>query len=88
MVTQSTVTGRGPVDLGDAATEWIQIGFGARGRVSGNTISDHDYTPEDWTACGLLSFWAGGALGLGNDYVNNERDVCTGGAGPTVVPRG
>jgi len=81
----NTVTGRGPTFLGDAAQNGVQIGFGARGLVSGNTISMHNYVPPDFVACGLLFFRAGGGLGRAksNTFVANEQDICTAGVGPS-----
>ena len=82
-VTDNIVTGRGPVDQGDAAQNGIQIGFGARGLVSDNTVTAHDYTPDSWQACGVLFYAGGGGLGRTktNNYSNNEVDLCTTGAG-------
>jgi len=84
-VTSNMVTGRGATGLGDAAQNGVQIGFGARGLVSGNTISAHDYVPTDFVACGLLFFRAGGGLGRAksNTFVANEQNICTAGAGPS-----
>src|SRR3989454_9478948 len=84
-VSSNMVTGRGATGLGDAAQNGVQIGFGARGLVSGNTISAHNYTPTDFVACGLLFFRAGGGLGRAksNTFVANEQDICTAGAGPS-----
>ena len=84
-VSSNTVTGRGPTGLGDAAQNGVQIGFGARGLVSGNTISAHYYTPPDYVACGLLFFQAGGGLGRAknNNFAANEQDICTAGVGPS-----
>jgi len=84
-VTGNTVTGRGPTVLGDAAQNGVQIGFGARGLVSGNAISANYYTPPDFVACGLLFFRAGGGLGRTrtNTYLLNEQDTCTAGVGPS-----
>jgi len=84
-VNSNTVMGRGPTGLGDAAQNGVQIGFGARGLVSGNTISMHDYVPPDFVACGLLFFRAGGGLGRAksNTFVANEQDICTAGVGPS-----
>jgi len=81
----NTVTGRGHTFLGDAAQNGVQIGFGARGLVSGNTISLHDYVPPDFVACGLLFFQAGGGLGRAknNTFLDNEQDICTAGVGPS-----
>src|SRR2546427_883724 len=86
-VSNNTVMGRGPVGtpLPDAAQNGVQIGFGARGLVSGNTISGHYYTPPDYVACGLLFFQAGGGLGRAknNMFAMNEQDICTAGVGPS-----
>src|SRR5204863_47646 len=51
IVTNNMVTGRGATGLGDAAQNGVQIGFGGRGLVSGNTISYHIYVPTDFIAC-------------------------------------
>ena len=84
-LTGNMVTGRGLTVLGDAAQNGVQIGFGARGLVSGNTISANFYTPPDFVACGLLFFRAGGGLGRTrtNTYVGNEQETCTAGVGPS-----
>src|SRR6266850_1788642 len=84
-VNSNTVMGRGPTGPGDAAQNGVQIGFGARGLVSGNTISMHDYVPPDFVACGLLFFRAGGGLGRAksNTFVANEQNICTAGVGPS-----
>jgi hypothetical protein len=84
-VGNNVVTGRGPVGPGDAAQNGVQIGFGARGLVSGNTISNNFYVPTDFVACGLLFFQAGGGLGRtkNNTFAANEQDTCTAGAGPS-----
>src|SRR3989441_2515850 len=84
-VSGNTVMGRGKTFSGDAAQNGVQIGFGARGLVSGNTISMHDYDPPDFVACGLLFFQAGGGLGRAktNTFAMNEQDICTAGAGPS-----
>jgi len=84
-VSNNLVSGRGPTMLGDAAQNGVQIGFGARGLVSGNTISNHNYVPPDFIACGLLFFRAGGGLGRtkNNTFIANEQDTCTAGVGPS-----
>jgi hypothetical protein len=84
-VTNNFVMGRGPTGLGDAAQNGVQIGFGARGLVTGNIISDHNYLPPDVVACGLLFAQAGGGLGRtrSNTFVANEQDICTAGVGPS-----
>ncbi len=85
-ITDNTVTGLGPV--GFIAQNGIQIGWGAVGQVTGNTVTGNDYTPVTWSACGLLFYQAGGGLGQAssNELSDNERDVCTAGGGPAVIP--
>jgi hypothetical protein len=53
--------------------------------VSDNAISNNNYLPPDFVACGLLFFHAGGGLGRtrSNTFVANEQDICTAGVGPS-----
>src|SRR3989454_8248642 len=83
-VSGNTVMGRGKTFSGDAAQNGVQIGFGARGLGTGNTISMHDYDPPDFVACGLLFFQAGGGLGPAHNhtFAVNEPGICTAGVGP------
>ena len=85
-ITNNTVTGRGPVGSGDAAQNGVQIGFGAHGKVTNNTISDNNYTPASFVACGMLAFNAGGSLGQTKTSIfsGNEQNVCTAGNGPSA----
>ena len=87
-VSNNTVTGRGPLIAGDAAQNGAQIGFGARGLVSGNSISLNDYVPEDFVACGVLFFEGGGGVGRAknNMFAGNEQNICTAGAGLQNAP--
>jgi hypothetical protein len=82
-VNANTVTGKGPAV--DIAQNGVQIGFGARGFVSDNTISAHNYLPPDVVACGVLFFRAGGGLGRArnNTFVANEQNICNTGGGPS-----
>ena len=86
-VTNNTVNGRGPTFSGDAAQNGVQLGFGARGTVTGNTISNHYYAPPDWTACGILFYGAGGLNTTktgANTFAGNEANICTPGNGPST----
>ena len=57
MVEKNTTTGIGPTPL--IAMNGIQIGFGASGTVTRNTVTGHDYTgPVDDTAAGILIYEA------------------------------
>lgn len=61
-VADSIITGRGPVPLGAAAQNGVQIGFGATGSVSGSTISAHSYLPATTTATGVLVYAASATI--------------------------
>lgn len=76
----------GPVGVGDAAQNGIQIGFGARGFVARNSIESNSRTPPEWTACGLLFASGGGGLGRakGHTFSGNEQDFCNSGTQPSV----
>jgi hypothetical protein len=65
----NTVTGRGPVLLGDAAQNGVQIGFGAGGSIVGNTIEDNYYSPMTFCSAGVL---IGGSDGV--DVLSNTLD--------------
>jgi ribosomal protein S27E len=80
-ITENTVTGRGPTGLGDAAQNGIQVAFGATGLVRGNTVTDHDYTPETFVACGLLWFEASGVRASKNILRDDEANICNFGKG-------
>jgi hypothetical protein len=84
-VAHNTVMGRGHTTYGDAAQNGVQIGFGAHGFVSDNTITNHYYDPPEYVACGVLFFHAGGGLGRTktNTYAGNEQNTCTAGVGPS-----
>jgi hypothetical protein len=73
IVAGNTVTGIGPTDV--IGQNGIQLGFGAHGRVLGNTVSGNVYAPEPVTACGILIFRAGGTVS-GNTLDGNETTIC------------
>lgn len=78
-ITSNTVTGDGPVDY--TAQNGIQVGFGATALVQGNTVSGNWYTPDSFTACGLLFFDAAGVKQRQNTLLGNEQNVCNVGRG-------
>lgn len=84
IVENNVITGRGPVGTGDAAQNGVQLGFGAHGHVSDNTITDNFYTPPDAIACGVLLFLAAIGMAPSNDntFAGNEQNVC----GAVTVP--
>jgi hypothetical protein len=63
----------------------VQFGFGAHGKVTNNAISNNDYTPTDFTACGILAFKAGAGIGQtrSNIFSGNEQNVCNTSGGPS-----
>lgn len=67
----NTITGRGPLPLGDAGQNGVQVSFGATGNLSGNTISGHSYLPSDYVATGALIFAASVSL-EGNTFDDNQ----------------
>jgi hypothetical protein len=83
-ITNNTVTGRGAI--ANNAQNGVQLGFGAHGKVTNNTISDNNYTPASFVACGILAINAGGSLGQTKTSIfsGNEQNVCTAGNGPSV----
>ncbi len=74
-ITGNTVVGRGPVPLGDAAQNGIQIGSGAAGRIEGNTVQDNDYLPQTVCATGILVFQSDGVEVFGNTLSANFCDL-------------
>ncbi len=71
----STVTGRGPVGLGDAAQNGIQFGSGAQGSIIGSQVTGNDYTPATWCATGILLNGTNGVLVQNNTVDGNLCDV-------------
>ncbi len=83
-ITGNAVAGRGPVVLGDAAQNGIQVGFGATGSVVGNTATDNDYTPASWCSAGILVIGDGIEV-RGNTLDANLCDLLVQGNSNTVV---
>ena len=70
----NTVTGAGPTAV--IAQNGIQLGYGASGTVSDNTISGVDYTPGSWTSSGILLYAAGNGVQVtGNDLSGAQEGV-------------
>jgi parallel beta-helix repeat protein len=73
-VSNNTLTGAGPTGL--AIQYGVQLSSGAIGVVRGNTISDHEYTPDPLSAAGvLLDGAADGVRVTGNVFQNNEVGI-------------
>lgn len=77
-IRDNVVTGTGPI--GYIAQNGVQVGFGGRAFIRGNTVSGNSYTGPD-VACGLLFIQADGVKQQANTLFANERDVCTVGRG-------
>jgi hypothetical protein len=74
VVKGSMVTGRGPLGLGQAAQNGIQIGTGAQGTIEDNEIRDNYYTPMSFCAAGILLFEDGLTV-RGNLLADNLCDL-------------
>ena len=83
-VSDTSVTGRGPVGLGDAAQNGIQLGFGVTGSVIGCEVHDNNYTPATVCAAGILLAGADGVLVQSNVVDGNLCDVLAQGDGNTL----
>jgi hypothetical protein len=55
-LTNNTITGAGATTI--IAQNGVQFSGGATGSVNGNTISNHSYSPGDWTSTGMLLWGA------------------------------
>ena len=90
-IERNTLTGAGPISY--IAQNGIQFSFGGSGTVTGNTVSQHSYTPDTNEACGLLFFQAGKVtakakgnptaketakeIAKANNSFDNEVNICT-----------
>lgn len=84
-IRDNQVTGDGPVTY--IAQNGIQVGFGGRAVVEGNSVTGNDYPPASWVACGILLFEADGVKTRRNAADGNERDFCNyGRGGGNVAP--
>ncbi len=61
----NTVTGAGPVSF--IAQNGIQLGFGAAGSVTNNTISNISYIPSTVVSCGVLLYQPAGPVTTSNN---------------------
>ena len=69
-ISGNTVTGIGQTST--IAQNGIQLGRGATGSISDNTISDIWYTGSGWSASGILLYEASGTVSLENNIINNS----------------
>jgi Periplasmic copper-binding protein (NosD) len=78
-VLSNEVKGLGPVDF--IAQNGIQVFSGGSAVVRDNVVSDNDYTPSAFTACGILLLQAAGVKVQQNTYFDNESNMCNFGKG-------
>ena len=81
-VTSNEVRGQGPTN--GAAENGIQLGFGATGRVGGNTVIDEIWAPDTASdsgdaATGILIFDVAGANVLNNHVGNTQFGIAVSG---------
>jgi len=74
-VTDNTVTGSGPLGLGMPAQNGIQIGNGATGVISGNTISGIWYTDPSWASIGILLSGTTGTVEVSDNTITDTKDA-------------
>jgi hypothetical protein len=72
-ITNNTVVGQGPTT--GAAENGIQIGFGAAGKVIGNTVIDDIYSPGSAAAAGILIFASSGISVSTNSVGNTQLGI-------------
>jgi len=76
-IAHNTMTGSGKIAY--IAQNGIQVSYNASATVTGNTVSEHWYTPDTNEACGLLFYQAGNVkvkqLQKANNLSNNEVNV-------------
>jgi hypothetical protein len=73
-ITGNKVDGRGPVGLGDAAQNGVQLSDGAQGSIVNNDISGNYYTPQTYCATGVLVFDSDDVTVQGNVIDGNLCD--------------
>ena len=74
-VTNNTVTGSGPLGVGMPAQNGIQLGAGATGTISGNTISDIWYTDPSWASIGILVSDATGTVEISDNTITDTKEA-------------
>ncbi len=74
-VSSSTVTGRGPLGVPEAAQNGIQLSGGAGGSVMSNVVTGNFYTPASWCSTGVLVVSSDGVTVSGNTLTGNKCDL-------------
>jgi hypothetical protein len=81
VIAHNTVVGAGPLGLGFAAQNGVQVSYGASATVTSNTVRNNWYTGPTYTACGLLFYQAGGVKQSANVFSGNQTNICNAGRG-------
>ena len=79
--TGNTVLGQGPTT--GAAENGIEIAFGAKGKITGNSVSDFVFSPGSVGASGILLFDSGGVTITGNTVANTQGGIVIAETAPT-----
>ncbi|MBC7265227.1 MAG: right-handed parallel beta-helix repeat-containing protein [Chloroflexi bacterium] len=80
-VSGNTVTGYGPTNV--TAQNCIQVGWGASGTVSGNTVSDVSWLGPTWTAATILVLDSNADV-TNNDVTNGQTGIYFWGGSGTI----
>lgn len=72
-IDHNVITGQGPMVSGQAAQNGIQIGYGAGGTITYNTISDNNYEPDSWAACAITLVGVDGVTITNNDISSGNE---------------
>ena len=75
IITDNTVTGPGMDEDVTWAPNGIQMGWGATGKVTGNTVSGNGYPGTDWTGSGILVATSNGVEVYNNTVTGNETGI-------------
>jgi|GEM_PF-1409364 len=75
IITGNTVTGPGMDEVVTWAPNGIQIGYGATGKIIGNTVRDNGYPGSDWSGSGILVTKSDGVEVYDNTVTGNEIGI-------------
>jgi parallel beta-helix repeat protein len=82
-IDHNTITGAGSTDL--IAQNGIEISLGATANVNHNTISGNVYTPQTYSATGILLYQPGAVTVEQNTLLNNDFGIYAYGASGAMI---
>lgn len=85
VITGNIVTGPGMSATVTWAPNGIQIGWGATGTISGNTVRGNGWPGEDWTGSGIIVYASEGVEVDANTVEDNETGIAVGGASSNTL---